>query len=73
MRQMTWTCDRALELIRSVDSSELGELLERADVIRGERGSERLGFRHLVMAAGLPWRSPGPAAGGGQADHGSGS
>lgn len=58
MREMTLTCDRALALLRSMGVVELEELLEKADRIAGERGSDRLGFRHLVIAQGLPWGSP---------------
>lgn len=62
MRGMTWTCDRAVELLRSVDPADLQALLDRAEVIAGERGSEKLGFRHLVMAADIPWRKVGADA-----------
>jgi hypothetical protein len=73
MREMTLTCERALDLLRSMGVDDVEELLLKAERIAGERGSDRLGFRHLVLAQGIPWGATGRTGTGDQANHGGGA
>ena len=54
MRQ-TLTCERALTLLRSCgsDADVVERLVVQAEVIARERHSVMVGFKHLLMAAGV--------------------
>jgi hypothetical protein len=38
-----------------VNGDELAELIDAAAGVAEERRSPKIGFRHLVQAAGIPW------------------
>lgn len=55
--EMTRTCAEALHLLRSygVTSSQLDQLLKDCSSIAALRGTDKVAFRHLLIARGLPW------------------
>ena len=56
MRQ-TYTAEKTLEILQTygIPEVDLDELIERAEKIAWARNSQVMGFRHLVIAAGVTW------------------
>jgi hypothetical protein len=61
MLERTYTCSRCLELLESfgVSGPVMSELVDKAEAVAAMRGSDRLGFKHLVIARGLGWGALG--------------
>ena len=58
--EKTYTASRCLALLKSYGISpwELKDLENRSVKVAEARGSAVIGFRHFIIAQGIPWGQP---------------